>query len=199
MEPKRGSHASSVAALTSIIDLTHATDPSHAHHEQMKPSDYEAGRAEAFGALCSIFSSQPCGEPFLPIYLARFYHALAVGLQYDDEVMHRVCWCELSMKFQVFIFSICAAVPGSGLDENHSKLSRSSPKRPARNQHPCAQVSRSTGADPPTATPSIQVSGHTHTPQMHTHAHTWLVVVADARWDRRIPAWANDSLSGVWN
>lgn len=49
-------------------------------------SDYEEGRAEAIGALCSIFSSQPCGEPFLPIYLARFYRALAVGMQYDEKV-----------------------------------------------------------------------------------------------------------------
>ncbi len=52
----------------------------------LSPWDFEAGRAEAFGALCSIFSSQPCGEPFLPTYLARFYHAMAVGLHYDPEV-----------------------------------------------------------------------------------------------------------------
>ena len=48
---------------------------------------YEKGRAEAFGALCSIFSSQDCGEPFQPIYLAKFYHALILGLHYTPEVV----------------------------------------------------------------------------------------------------------------
>ena len=55
-------------------------------HDSKTIMEYEAGRAEAFGALCSIFSSQQCGEPFLPIYLARFYHALAVGLKYKEGV-----------------------------------------------------------------------------------------------------------------
>ena len=55
-------------------------------HDPKTIKEYEAGRAEAFGALCSIFSSQQCGETFLPIYLARFYHALAVGLKYSEEV-----------------------------------------------------------------------------------------------------------------
>ena len=55
-------------------------------HDPKTIMEYEAGRAEAFGALCSIFSSQQCGEPFLPIYLARFYHALAVGLKYKEGV-----------------------------------------------------------------------------------------------------------------
>ncbi len=48
--------------------------------------DYEEGRAEALGALCSIFTSQQCGEPFLPVYLGRFYHALTVGLQFNEAV-----------------------------------------------------------------------------------------------------------------
>ncbi len=48
--------------------------------------EYEEGRAEALGALCSIFTSQQCGEPFLPVYLSRFYHALTVGLQFNEAV-----------------------------------------------------------------------------------------------------------------
>ena len=52
----------------------------------MEGIDFEAGRAEALRALCAIFSAQPCGVPFLPIYLARFYQALSYGLQYDPEV-----------------------------------------------------------------------------------------------------------------
>lgn len=51
--------------------------------------EYEAGRAEAFGALCSIFSSQQCGEHFLPVYLARFYCALSVGLKYKEGVRRK--------------------------------------------------------------------------------------------------------------
>lgn len=56
-------------------------------------SNFEDGRAEAIGALCSIFSSQSCGEPFLPIYLARFYRALAVGLYYNGNVRNLMCFC----------------------------------------------------------------------------------------------------------
>ncbi len=54
--------------------------------DQVNISDYEEGRAEALGVLCSVFTSQQCAEPFLPIYLARFYHALTVGLQYNEAV-----------------------------------------------------------------------------------------------------------------
>ena len=50
-------------------------------------TQFEAGRAEAFGALCAIFSSQPCGEPFLNVYLGWFYQCLSLGLQHN-EVSH---------------------------------------------------------------------------------------------------------------
>ena len=46
-------------------------------------STFEAGRAEAFGALCRIFCKQKCAAPFNQVYLARFYYAIAFGLQYD--------------------------------------------------------------------------------------------------------------------
>ncbi|XP_065334606.1 ral GTPase-activating protein subunit beta isoform X7 [Cloeon dipterum] len=42
---------------------------------------FESGKAEAFGALCRIFCSKKTGEEILPVYLARFYLALKVGLQ----------------------------------------------------------------------------------------------------------------------
>ena len=62
-------------------------------HDPVNIFDYEEGRAEALGALCSIFTSQPCGEAFLSVYLARFYHALTVGLQYQENVSACVCVC----------------------------------------------------------------------------------------------------------
>jgi hypothetical protein len=45
---------------------------------------YEAGRAEAFGALCSIFCAKKTGEEILPVYLARFYLALQQGLHLKE-------------------------------------------------------------------------------------------------------------------
>ena len=56
--------------------------PPH-HEDAISNSTFEAGRAEAFGALCRIFCEQKCAVPFNPVYLARFYHAMAHGLQYD--------------------------------------------------------------------------------------------------------------------
>jgi len=41
---------------------------------------YEAGRAQACGALCRIFSSHKTGEQVLPIYMSRFYISLYYAL-----------------------------------------------------------------------------------------------------------------------
>ena len=30
---------------------------------------------------------QPCANPFLPVYLARFFHAATIGLKYSEQVM----------------------------------------------------------------------------------------------------------------
>jgi hypothetical protein len=46
---------------------------------------FEAGKAEAYGALCRIFCSKKTGEEILPVYLARFYLALKVGLQIPKD------------------------------------------------------------------------------------------------------------------
>lgn len=45
---------------------------------------YEAGRAEALGALCRIFCAKKTGEEILPVYLARFYLALQQGLHINE-------------------------------------------------------------------------------------------------------------------
>lgn len=45
---------------------------------------YEAGRAEALGALCRIFCAKKTGEEVLPVYLARFYLALQQGLHINE-------------------------------------------------------------------------------------------------------------------
>lgn len=46
-------------------------------------SNYNAGRAEACGALCRIFCSHRTGEEILALYLSRFYIVLHHGLQAD--------------------------------------------------------------------------------------------------------------------
>ncbi|XP_067010015.2 ral GTPase-activating protein subunit beta [Anabrus simplex] len=46
---------------------------------------YEAGRAEALGALCRIFCAKKTGEEILPVYLARFYLAMQQGLKVPEN------------------------------------------------------------------------------------------------------------------
>ncbi|KAK7862307.1 hypothetical protein R5R35_014671 [Gryllus longicercus] len=45
---------------------------------------YEAGRAEALGALCRIFCAKKTGEDILPVYLARYYLAMQQGLKIPE-------------------------------------------------------------------------------------------------------------------
>lgn len=47
-------------------------------------SQFEPGRAEAYGALSRIFCSHRSGEEIRPVYLSRFYLALAIGLLYTE-------------------------------------------------------------------------------------------------------------------
>lgn len=47
---------------------------------------YDAGRAEALGALCRVFAAKKTGEEVLPVYLARFYVSLQQGLQVPEVV-----------------------------------------------------------------------------------------------------------------
>lgn len=53
-------------------------------------SKFEPGRAEAYGALCRIFCSHRSGQEVRPVYLSRFYLALAIGLLYS-EVRNVAC------------------------------------------------------------------------------------------------------------
>ena len=83
--PSRGWSHGSTTIISSAADLTRIQEPSTTSLS-LRVREYEAGRAEAFTALCSIFSTRDCGETMLPTYLARFYHSLVVGLQFDPQV-----------------------------------------------------------------------------------------------------------------
>jgi len=57
---------------------------------------YEAGRAQACGALCRIFSSHKTGEQVLPIYMSRFYISLYYALHDTVSIIFAVyCTCFL--------------------------------------------------------------------------------------------------------
>ena len=49
-------------------------------------NSYEAGRAEAIGALCRIFCAHKTKEDILPIYYSRFYISMYYGLQIGNDV-----------------------------------------------------------------------------------------------------------------
>ena len=65
-----------IPLIVYLIFLMHSVSP--------KKDEFEPGRAEAFSILCHIFCSQKSGENILPVYLARFYLSLAVGLCYQE-------------------------------------------------------------------------------------------------------------------
>ena len=48
---------------------------------------YEAGRAEAIGALCRIFCAHKTGEDILPTYYSRFYISMYYGLQTGNDTI----------------------------------------------------------------------------------------------------------------
>jgi hypothetical protein len=56
---------------------------------------YEAGRAEALGALCRIFCAKKTGEEILPVYLARFYLALQQGLHINEVRISEIVYVVL--------------------------------------------------------------------------------------------------------
>lgn len=76
MDSRKGSLSlSQPSSLSESIDMP----PS------LKIDKYEAGRAEAIGALCRIFCAKKTGEEILPVYLARFYVAIQQGLKIPDS------------------------------------------------------------------------------------------------------------------
>ena len=56
-------------------------------------SNFEPGCAEAYGALCRIFCSHRSDQEIRPVYLSRFYLAVAIGLLYSDvsSIMLQFC------------------------------------------------------------------------------------------------------------
>lgn len=53
-------------------------------------SDFEAGQAEAVGALCRLMSSKRTDEEVSPVYLARFYLVIQYGLSLKDSLRPNV-------------------------------------------------------------------------------------------------------------
>ena len=81
-------HSSSFTVITGAVDDPCITEAAPTHkkvsYAASLAAKYEPGRAKEFAALCWIFSAQPCANPFLPVYLARFCHAATIGLKYNQ-------------------------------------------------------------------------------------------------------------------
>ncbi|XP_038075013.1 ral GTPase-activating protein subunit beta-like isoform X2 [Patiria miniata] len=54
------------------------------------PDNYEAGRAEACGMLCRIFTSRKSDEEIQQAYLGRFYVAFSQGVRVDEALSGQV-------------------------------------------------------------------------------------------------------------
>ena len=70
------------ASLSVLSDSSHRDSVSGASSHVSAPSasDFEAGQAEAVGALCRLFSSKRTDEEVSPVFLARFYLVIQHGL-----------------------------------------------------------------------------------------------------------------------
>ena len=78
----RGRTASIVKHDSVTLDpsIDEGVDPQAMH-------SYDAGRAEAYVALCRIFCSKQTAEQIQDVYLSRFYIALFYGLDIKEEVI----------------------------------------------------------------------------------------------------------------
>ncbi|XP_055878983.1 ral GTPase-activating protein subunit beta-like isoform X3 [Biomphalaria glabrata] len=74
--------SSFIESKHSSLSMDLNTDPS-----QTRDVAYQAGRAEACGALCRIFCAHKTGEVILPEYYARFYLIMYYGLQTDEATI----------------------------------------------------------------------------------------------------------------
>ncbi|XP_071962395.1 ral GTPase-activating protein subunit beta-like isoform X2 [Antedon mediterranea] len=88
MSGRRAAQAAEIRKASEILpsDITAILSPYKRHDISESPNNYEAGRAEACGALCRIFSNYNQGESILPVYLSRFYLTLSQGLKIDETV-----------------------------------------------------------------------------------------------------------------
>lgn len=82
------------------------TDPS-----QTRDVAYQAGRAEACGALCRIFCAHKTGEVILSEYYSRFYLMMYYGLQTDDVwlVVLFVSYLLLVLVVCLYYLSVCVS------------------------------------------------------------------------------------------
>ncbi|XP_050404785.1 ral GTPase-activating protein subunit beta isoform X2 [Patella vulgata] len=84
-------HAAPVKAqrrTSSFIESKHSSvsvDQSDAI--MINDNTYEAGRAEACGTLCRIFSAHKTGEDIQTVYYSRFYIIMYYGLQTDENTI----------------------------------------------------------------------------------------------------------------
>ena len=99
-------HSSSFTVTTGAVDDSRitATTPIYkkASHAASLAAEFEPSGAKVFAALCQIFSAQPCANPFLPVYLARFCHAATIGLKYNEQVFY----CTIIFVF-CLLHSLC--------------------------------------------------------------------------------------------
>lgn len=54
--------------------------------KSIDPQTYEAGRAEACGSLCRIFTKKQFEEEIQPVYLARYYLTMSEGLKTEEPL-----------------------------------------------------------------------------------------------------------------
>ncbi|XP_012944892.1 ral GTPase-activating protein subunit beta isoform X2 [Aplysia californica] len=77
--------SSFIESKHSSLSMDLNTDPN-----QTRDVAYQAGRAEACGALCRIFCAHKTGEFILPEYYSRFYIVMYYGLQTDESISGEV-------------------------------------------------------------------------------------------------------------
>ncbi|XP_075869463.1 ral GTPase-activating protein subunit beta [Nelusetta ayraudi] len=92
--------------------------------DSARPDRWVAGRAEACGTLCRIFSSKKTGEEVQTVYLSRFYQVLLQALQEPEGACPRVqasillssrtlfC-CDLrgvNLLFPAFLFAVAGVL-----------------------------------------------------------------------------------------
>ncbi|XP_039256619.2 ral GTPase-activating protein subunit beta-like isoform X2 [Styela clava] len=76
------------------------------------PDSYDAGRSEAFGTLCRIFSCKKTGEHILPVYLSRFYLTMSHGLMEEsNQVLASILLNSVNL-FRIDLPGITCLLPG---------------------------------------------------------------------------------------
>lgn len=87
MDPTTRKGSSSVVSLSQPGSLSLSLSDDSESLTVITSDRYQAGRAEAMGALCRIFCAKKTGEEILPVYLARFYLTLQQGLRVGEVTL----------------------------------------------------------------------------------------------------------------